>query len=157
MSIMVRTVAINAAFFAEVKEDDHELQRVLQDLERIRVGQFRTLAQFAELTCMLHRLRDQLAFHFSLEEAYGYFDDPLDVPAHLCAEAERLRTDHVALYEQIADLAECAEGALRERDRRAAAEVLKRTGDFQQRLELHESHERVLILDAYQLDLGVGD
>ena len=62
---------------------------------------------------LLIELQDQLALHFALEEAYGYFDDPIWVAPHISDLAESLRAEHVALYSELCDLAEQA-GSLAE-------------------------------------------
>ena len=70
------TVTVNAAFFQEIKEVNQELWQTLAQVrdvcQRPQVAQV-DAHRFATL---LGELRDQLAMHFALEEAYGYFDDP---------------------------------------------------------------------------------
>jgi hypothetical protein len=106
----------------------------------------------------LCQLRDQLALHFSLEEAYGYFDDPLDVAPQLGQQAERLRAEHKDLYLDLCDLVDRAERMFYDEQHAALAlwigpEFL----EFDQRLRNHEDRENELIVDAYDGDIGVGD
>lgn len=69
---------VNAAFFREIKEDHHQLQRLLERIRQI-VGQPQALPNdWKEFISLLADLRDQLAFHFALEEAYGYFEDAVE-------------------------------------------------------------------------------
>ena len=88
---MTGTVTVNAAFLQEIKEVDQELWSLLGDLRHrcqrpIAPGQCRLLID------KLCQLRDQLALHFSLEEAYGYFDDPVEVAPQLSRQAEHCST-----------------------------------------------------------------
>jgi hemerythrin-like domain-containing protein len=103
-------------------------------------------------------LRDQLAMHFALEEAYGYFDDPIRVAPRLSVAASQLRDEHQVLYSLIRDLADevdelCRAGTLAQN----GARVVKRFGEYYDRLQQHENRESELILDAYDSDIGVGD
>jgi hypothetical protein len=99
-----------------------------------------------------------LALHFSLEEAYGYFDDPVEVAPQFSMSAERLRAEHKELYVELCDLVERAERMFYDEQHAALAlwigpEFL----EFEQRLRSHEERENELILDAYDGDIGVGD
>src|SRR5262245_61954266 len=87
------TVTVNAAFLQEIKEVNQELWSLLADLRHrcqrpIAPGHCRLLID------KLCQLRDQLALHFSLEEAYGYFEDPVEVAPQLSRQAEMLRSEH---------------------------------------------------------------
>ena len=89
VSISTTTVTVNAAFLQEIKEVNHELWQLLADLRH------RCQRPIAPGTCRvlvdkLCELRDQLALHFALEEAYGYFEDPVDVAPQLCRQADAL-------------------------------------------------------------------
>src|SRR5262245_65898850 len=101
------TVTVNAAFLQEIKEVNQELWTLLADLKHrcqrpIAPGQCRLLID------KLCQLRDQLALHFSLEEAYGYFDDPVEVAPQFSRSAEQLRGDHKQIYVELRDLFERA-------------------------------------------------
>jgi hypothetical protein len=151
------TVTVNAAFLQEIKEVNQELWTLLSELRHrcqrpIAPGACRYLID------KLSQLRDQLALHFSLEEAYGYFDDPVDVAPQLSRQAERLRAEHKTLYLDLCDLVDRAERMFYDDQHAALAlwigpEFL----EFDARLCRHEACENELILDAYDGDIGVGD
>lgn len=151
------TVTVNAAFLQEIKEVNQELWTLLGELQHrcqrpIAPGACRYLIDKLSL------LRDQLALHFSLEEAYGYFDDPIDVAPQLSRQADRLRSEHKSLYLDLCDLVERSERMFYDDQHAALAlwigpEFL----EFDARLRRHEDSENELILDAYDGDIGVGD
>src|SRR5262245_65894974 len=104
------TVTVNAAFLQEIKEVNQELWMLQADLRHrfqrpVAPGHCRFLV---DKLCLL---RDQLALHFSLEEAYGYFDDPVDVAPQLSRAADRLRSAHKGLYLAVCGLVERSEGS----------------------------------------------
>jgi len=151
------TVTVNPAFLQEIKEVNQELWTLLRDLRHrcqrpISPGACRSNID------RLSQLRDQLALHFSLEEAYGYFEDPIDVAPQLSRDAERLRAEHKQLYSDLCDLVDRGERMFYDEQHAALAlwigpEFL----DFDQRLRSHEERENELILEAYDGDIGVGD
>jgi len=151
------TVTVNAAFLQEIKEVNQELWSLLADLRHrcqrpIAPGHCRLLID------KLCQLRDQLALHFSLEEAYGYFEDPVEVAPQLGRQAEILRAEHKELYLDFCDLVERAERMFY--DEQHAALALWIGPEFlnlDQRLKSHEERENELIMDAYDGDIGVGD
>jgi len=151
------TVTVNAAFLQEIKEVNQELWTLLADLRH------RCQRPIAPTACRylidkLAYLRDQLALHFSLEEAYGYFDDPIDVAPQLSRAADRLRAEHKSLYIDLCDLVDRAERLFYDDQH---AELALWIGpeflNFDERLRSHEERENELILDAYDADIGVGD
>ena len=106
----------------------------------------------------LCQLRDQLALHFSLEEAYGYFDDPIDVAPQLGRQAEHLRAQHKELYVDLCDLVERGERLFYDEQHAALALWIgPQFVEFDQRLRRHEEAENELITQAYDDDIGVGD
>jgi hypothetical protein len=151
------TVTVNAAFLQEIKDVNQELWILLGDL-RHRCQRPIAPGQCRQLIDKLCQLRDQLALHFSLEEAYGYFEGPIDVAPQLSREAEKLRREHKDLY---VDLCECVEKAERmfydEQHAALALWIGPEFLEFNQRLRGHEQRENELILDAYDGDIGVGD
>ena len=157
VSTLTSTVTVNAAFLQEIKEVNHELWQLLADLRHrcqrpIAPGSCRTLVD------KLSELRDQLALHFALEEAYGYFEDPVDVAPQLCRAAAALRSEHQQLYSGLSSIVERAERLFYD-DRPAALAVWLGPEflDFDVRLRSHEERENDLILEAYDGDIGVGD
>lgn len=159
MTVLVQTatLTVNAAFLQEIKEVDQDLWQLLSDLRHrcqrpIAPGQCRLLID------KLCQLRDQLALHFALEEAYGYFENPVDVAPQLSRAAERLREEHKTLYLDFCDIAECAERMFF--DEQHAALALWIGPEFLEldaRLRSHEERENELIYEAYDSDIGVGD
>jgi len=151
------TVTVNAAFLQEIKEVNQELWSLLADLSH-RCQRPIAPSHCRLLIDKLCQLRDQLALHFSLEEAYGYFEDPVDVAPQLGRQAEQLRAEHKDLYLDLCDLVERAERMFYDDQHAALAlwigpEFL----EFEQRLRRHEERENELIMDAYDGDIGVGD
>jgi len=151
------TVTVNAAFLQEIKEVNQELWSLLTDL-RHRCQRPIAPGHCRQLIDKLSQLRDQLALHFSLEEAYGYFEDPVDVAPQLGREAQRLRAEHKELYLDFCDLVDRAERMFY--DEQHAALALWIGPEFlalDRRLRAHEEAENELIMDAYDGDIGVGD
>jgi hypothetical protein len=151
------TITVNAAFLQEIKDVNQELWDVLAQL-RHRCQRPIAPGSCRQLIDRLCQLRDQLALHFSLEEAYGYFEDPIDVAPQLSRAAERLRAEHKELYLDLCDMVERAERMLYDEQHAALAlwigpEFL----EFDGRLLSHEERETDLIMEAYDGDIGVGD
>jgi hypothetical protein len=150
------TVTVNAAFLQEIKEVNADLWALLAELRHrcqrpIAPGQCR---QLVDRICLL---RDQLAMHFALEEAYGYFEEPVEVAPQLGRLAGQLRSEHRELYLDFSDLIERAERMYYDEQHAALALWIgSQFLELDQRLRRHEERENELILDAYD-DLGVGD
>lgn len=156
-ALATATVTINAAFLQEIKEVNHELWSLLTDLRHrsqrpIAPGQCRLLLD------KLAELRDQLALHFALEEAYGYFEGPLDAAPRLSHQAEQLRGEHKVLYLDFCQLVDRAELMFYDEQHTALALWI---GDeflnFDERLRSHEEREIDLIFEAYDGDIGGED
>jgi hypothetical protein len=158
MAIATRSVSINAAFLQEIKDDHHELRQLMHHTAAMvaRPGWMRI--EYDRLVELLGKLRDQLAMHFSLEEAYGYFEDAIDAAPHLSRRAELLRSQHYELYSELCRLVERAEQLLYHET--AEAEIGRLADDFRrfsERFQQHELHESDLILEAVDDDIGAGD
>jgi hypothetical protein len=151
------TVTVNAAFLQEIKEVNAELWALLEDL-RHRCQRPIAPAHCRTLIDKLSQFRDQLALHFSLEEAYGYFEDPVDVAPQLSRQAEQLRAEHRDLYLAFCDLGERAERMYYDQQHAALALWLgPQFLELDRRLRHHEERENELICEAYDGDIGVGD
>ena len=109
MAIALRTVSINPAFLQEIKDDHHELRQLMHHICAMLGRSGPAEIEYPRLVEMFGKLRDQLAMHFSLEEAYGYFDDAISVAPHLSRRAESLRSQHSGLFSEACQLAESAE------------------------------------------------
>lgn len=157
-STTTRTVTVNAAFLQEIKEVNQDLWRLLADVRRMCETPATIDSAPRRFFGLVEELRDHLALHFALEEAYGYFEDPIDVAPRLCKQADKLRAEHYALYLMIVDLSTSAEGLTG--PSRAIGAVLTVVSQFQafdQQFKHHESLENALIMQEYGDDIGVGD
>ncbi len=147
---------INAAFLQEIKDDNRQLKslwdRLLPLLARPETAQ----NHWSELIVGLAELRDQLAMHFSLEEAYGYFDDAVDAAPQLSVRAETLKSEHPKLFAQVRDLADRI-GETDPEQTEHVGKLLARFDTFRRDFEQHEEAEVKLILESFDDDLGVGD
>src|SRR5690606_18222336 len=110
MAIRTTTVTINAAFLREIKEDNQRLKELLAELRQV-LGEpgMPDLVSRHTLIEKLGDLRDQLATHFALEEAFGYFDEPLIAAPQLAERAEELRQEHAHLFVWFCGLVDEAE------------------------------------------------
>lgn len=151
------TVVLNPAFLREIKEDDRRLRELLSQL-RSHFELPPHPARCAEGLELLAACRDQLATHFTLEEAYGYFEDPIEAAPQLCQAAEALLEEHGPLFAAFRELADAAEQAVRDRDLAASwGAVAERFALCDMMLQEHESRENELIRQGLQQDIGVGD
>jgi hypothetical protein len=158
MAIATGTVSINPAFLQEIKDDHHELRQLLHHTAAMLDRPTWMQIEFDRLVDLFTKLRDQLAMHFSLEEAYGYFEDAISVAPHLSKRAEALRSQHFELYSQFCSLVERAEQLLyHEAAKIAVAGLAEDFRRFSGGLQEHESCESDLILQAFHDDLGAGD
>ncbi len=152
------TVTVNAAFLQEIKEVNADLWRLLDDVRHLCHDPHYVRSHRRRLVLMLGTLRDQLALHFALEEAYGYFEDPVFVAPRLSLKASTLRDEHKTLYSQICALADEVEKQYYAgRLVTVAARITKQFMAFDELICRHESDENELILQAYEDDIGVGD
>ncbi len=103
-------VTLNPAFLQEIKEDHRTFYRLLA-AARHHLGHLggywrdRTPRAMVDL---LERVRDRLAMHLALEEAYGYFEDPVWTEPQISIPAQRLREEHRILYGDLHHLTERA-------------------------------------------------
>jgi hypothetical protein len=155
--VMTGTVTVNAAFLQEIKEVNQDLWQRLDEM-RHRCQRPIAPASCRQLVEKLSELRDQLALHFALEEAYGYFDDPADVAPRLSHAAESLRNEHRRLYMDLTRIVDRAERLLHSDQLATLAlwigpEFLA----FDEALRDHECRENELIFEAFDTDIGAGD
>jgi len=158
-TVSSRTVAINAAFLQEIKLDNTVLRGLLESLRRM-VGQSWTKqAQAARFTLLLGELRDQLAMHFALEEAFGYYEDAVAQAPQLCDRAQALRGQHPELFTELCTLVDEAEDSagLSLPLQRWSHRLIVAFRRFDRRLREHEHDENELIFAAFDDDIGVGD
>ena len=158
MAIATRTVSINAAFLQEIKDDHHELRQLLHHTAAMLARPAWMPIEYDRLVELFSKLRDQLAMHFSLEEAYGYFEDAISVAPHLSRRAEQLRSQHYELYSELCRLTERAEQLLYHETTDAV--VVQLADDFRrfsERFQQHELYESDLMVEALHEELGAGD
>jgi len=156
MATITGLLAVNPAFLMEIKEDNRELRSLLASTRNC-LSRPDCPAHSRDAYMLLSRLRDQLAMHFSLEEAYGYMDDAVNIAPRL-SESE-LKCEHGDMYLELCKIVDSAEEFIyvppdEEAFRRVVAE---RFADFDERLARHEEAEQQLILAAFDDDIGVGD
>src|SRR5438128_1488786 len=156
MTTLTATVTLNAAFFQEIKEDNQRLQELERELREVfSADRPLGVSRFAIID-LLSELRDHLATHFALEEAFGYFDDPIDVAPHLGEQAETLRAEHSELFVQVCELAERAVDLLGDSGTLAGyRQVARMFRAFHQRLRTHEAQENELIMLAFNRDICI--
>ena len=151
-----RRLVVNAAFLKDIKDDNHDLKLLLDKITPLVLHQQTAMNHWPELIILIGDLRDQLALHFSLEEAYGYFDDAVVSSPQLSVTAESLRSEHPQLFSRILDLADQAlEICSDSHDQ--VSQFIRRLADFRSAFERHEEKELQLILDSLEDELGVGD
>jgi iron-sulfur cluster repair protein YtfE (RIC family) len=152
-----RRLTINAAFLKDIKDDNRVLKQLMERIIPLVEHPQVATNHWQELVGLLADLRDQLAMHFALEEAYGYFDDAVVTAPQLSLAAECLKDQHPRLFERIRHLADRA-GAVRPDDgSEPVRKVLADFTHFRAEFEKHEEEEFRLIFDALENDLGVGD
>ena len=159
MATITHTVAINAAFLQEIKQDNRELRQLLDQAEAMLSSPWPARTPIHRLVELLGSLRDQLAMHFALEEAYGYFDEALTVEPRLSERAGELREEHQILFLDMCDLVDLAEQQLygEPAPTKRLLQLALRFDEFHFQLMEHESRETELIQHAFHDDIGVGD
>ncbi len=152
------TVTVNAAFLKEIKDVNEDLWQLVAELGEVTSNPYLIGSRRYQFIGMLEDLRDHLALHFALEEAYGYFDEPLQVDPRFCERARALRDEHRALYLEACDLIDRAMQLHDGRDMRSLAQSLViEYAEFSTRLLEHEQAENALIQEEWDQDIGVGD
>jgi hypothetical protein len=151
-----RRLTVNAAFLKDIKDDNHDLKVIMDRIHPLAEHPRTAVNHWPELIQLFSDLCDQLALHFSLEEAYGYFDDAISTAPQLSDSAESLRSQHPKLFERIRELADKALEISTDSGEHVSR-FLKEFHRFQRDFEKHEEAELKLILDALDDDIGVGD
>lgn len=151
-----KRLTVNAAFLRDIKDDNRQLKSLFEELSGLITHPTITFNHWQEFLQRLADLRDQLAFHFSLEEAYGYFDAAIDAEPHLSVQAESLRGEHPKLFSALLDLIDRAAETPADRDGHVES-VLRAYREFHEQFMRHEEAEVKLILHALEDDIGGGD
>jgi hypothetical protein len=149
---------VNAAFLQEIKEDNRQLRTLFNQTVELLSTPRRTRIAPRHVVDQFWRLRDQLAMHFTLEDAFGYFADAIAEAPHLSERAESLHSEHDDLFLEMCDLIEEAEQLLyHERPASHQTDLAVRFFSFHADFQEHEARENELILQALDDDIGVGD
>lgn len=142
-------ITINSVFLQEIKDDNLQLYTLLDKLRAFwLVNDPHVLNPnwFSELT---NTLRDRIAMHFSLENAFGYFEHPIKFDPILSAEANRLRDQHVELYLQISLIAEKTEEMLYPKfNEKSYVRQVEKFKEFYKAFQEHEAAEFDLIMSV---------
>ena len=154
--IQTRRLTVNAAFLKDIKDDNRDLKCLLDRIVPLATHPQTARNHWNELVDLFASLRDQLALHFSLEEAYGYFEDAIVSAPQLSTEAEMLRSQHPHLFQRICRLADKS-GEISSENSDHVSRFLHDFQNFRSEFEKHEEQELKLILDALDDDIGVGD
>ena len=158
MLVATTTLSVNAAFLQEIKQDNVELRDLLRDVSQQLLQRRPRVSDAREMVEKLTLLRDQLAVHFSLEEAFGYFENAVSIAPRLSERADSLRSEHDLFFQDICSICEQAEQLLyHEASPRTLRQVAARYSDFYEALQQHEAREAELIMEAFDDDIGVGD
>ena len=107
------------------------------------------------IATLLGRLRDQLAWHFALEEKAGFVEDIVRAAPRLSTEALRLQDEHESLFIELSSLADLGAAAVNS-DVPLYHQLLlrQRFFDFQQHLQQHDDREDELMMESLYLDIG---
>jgi hypothetical protein len=144
------TTMINAAFLQEVKESNVELWDTVHQLRQMIEGSPSTAGNARQLVTLLGQLRDQLAFEFSLEEAYGFIEGCRGIAPLVAQRAALAKQQHRELYLLIHEVCEQAEEAqYRGVADREFEELLSMAANFDAQLRAHETLESELITGSF--------
>ena len=156
MTTIVQTITLAPAFMQEIKEDDRRLNQLMSDFRQLVARGALTHPERQQLASLVLDVRDRVAFHFALEEAYGYFEDPVAVAPRLCERVDGLRAEHGELFADISSIVDVFEDS--EPDLPADfAGVQEMCRGFLSRFDAHEAAEDALMTQAFNEDIGVGD
>ncbi len=96
--------------------------------------------------------------HFALEEAYGYFEDAIEVAPQLSARTVQLRDEHRQLFLQLGAVVDDAERLLyHQAVENQAYDIATAFCRFHAQFQDHERRENELILQTINEELGCGD
>lgn len=158
MAIATGILAVNAAFLRDIKDDNRRLHDLLDETSRLFASTNSVEVKARRVVNALVELRDQLALHFALEEAYGYFEDALESTPNLTERAEKLRSQHRELFVELCGIVDQAEqGLYHENPKANCVPLEERFQRFLDDLRQHEAREVDMIMEALSNDVGVGD
>ena len=100
-------------------------------------------------------LRDFIRDHFAQEEEGGYLDEALSHAPRLAPEAARLEHQHPQLLEKISHLCDLARQ--RQADPSAWPGIQEHAHAALKELLVHEAGENQLVVQAFNVDLGLAE
>lgn len=151
-------VAVNAAFMWEIKSVNEELWELFDRVLACCARPTLILRRPRVFVGQLEQLLDLVGMQLTLEEAYGYFEEPERVEAHISSKAIELRDEHADLYCSLMTLVDRAQEWLFEDDTLSLAKQLPHQfQSFTEQFRAHDERECELTLSSMNQDLGVGD
>lgn len=152
------TVAVNAAFMWEVKSVNEDLWHVVELVQTLCKRPHVIQRRAKKLVGLLEQLLDLVGMQFTLEEAYGYFDDPEHVEPQVSFEAVKLRNEHATLYQSLMQLVDRAQECFFDGDDDGMLyRIPSQFHVFLEQFREHDQRECALTLSAMNQDIGVGD
>lgn len=148
MTTPTSAVTINTAFLLEIKEDNTELEDLLTESRAAAADIATRTSGWQQFVELLWHLRDNVAMHFVLEEAYGYFDNPSSDTTELGPDTASVRAQHETLYAELCSIVDHAEQRLYgERPHVPARQIAQELIAFCDHLLEHDVQEHALILE----------
>ena len=147
-----------AGFFEETEEIHAEVSDTIRRI--IWLEQHARGKEFVcqELTSRFQHLLELIELSFSLEETYGYFQNPMFAQAGYGNRVSNLRREHTHLSAELSRLCDHAvrlvhNGRLPD----SMDGIMARFYTFCDQLAEHEGREKELITEAFSVDIGCGD
>lgn len=148
-------VMLRPEYIQDIDDDNRHLHTLMTALGALINNRLVLRNHLTRLVTLLNEFRDQLAVHFTLEEAYGYFDDAIDSAPRLAASASRLREEHSELFAMLVAIADEANDASAHQFPAAQVnKIVQLLHDFNAVLNEHEKNELRLAFEALHRDLG---
>lgn len=155
----VGEAAVGDTAVHEIRDEQRELGRLLRDIRHLFHARHADHPSVAlRLLDELDELREHLGMIFALKETGGYLDEVVAEVPSLCGCADRLRSEHVLLFNQLSQLIDqCDEDVQRHRWPECWKMAQLTFHNFCQRLRAHHAGEVDLLQKAMSQDIGVGD
>lgn len=158
MATATETLPVNYKVLREIRLENQSLKNLIARLHRLSEQSLMQDHRPSHFVGLLGKLCDEVALHFSLEEAYGYFDDAIEIAPRLADRAEALRNEHETLFNTIRQISDDGDAALAHgRLPTLIVHLVHQFREFELALQEHESRETALMLEAFDDDIGVGD
>ena len=150
----VNCLAVNAAFLQEIKDDNRFLDELLLATRDALTKLDPDRLNIAASVELLRRLRDRLAMHFTLEEAFGYMEGATEFPSELAQQADYCRQQHASLYLDLCEIVDRAESLMYDESKRTHARQIQHIstsfGQFYRRILQHDVAEEDLIMATFE-------